>query len=89
MDVTKPLKFKRFGAKCVTKYYKFIKLGEREGRMTGCFKGREGERDRTRGPEAPKEGREDRRNQGKRERGRERERERQTDLFRSHFCSRH
>ena len=33
------------------------------------------ERDRNRGPEAPKEGREDRRNQGKRERERERERE--------------
>ena len=67
MDVTKPLKIKRFGAKCVTKHYKFIRLREREGRMTGGLKGREGERQDPRtggpkgregGPEKPKEKRE-------------------------------
>ena len=99
MDVTKPLIFTRFGAKCVTKHYKFMRLGEREGRMTGGLRGREGERQEPRtggpkgregGPEKPREERErDRGRERERERGREREREtdRQTSSA-AVFCSR-
>ena len=84
MDVTKPLKITRFGATCVTKHCKFIRLGEREGRMTGGLKGREGERQepRTGGPKGTEGGPEKPREE------RERESERQTDLFCSRFCSR-
>ena len=94
MDVTRPLKIIRFGAKRVTKHFKFIRLGEREGRMTGGLKGREGERQepRTGGPKGreggPEKPREEREREGERERAGERERERQTDLFCSRCCSR-
>ena len=71
MDVTKPLKFIRFGAKCVTKHYKFIRLREREGRMTGGLKGREGERQdpRTGGPKGREGGPETPRDKREREMG--------------------
>ena len=80
MDVTKPLKFIRFGAKCVAKHYKCIRLGEREGRMTGGLTGREGERQdpRTGGPKGREGGPENPREE--REREREKERERETHL---------